>query len=403
MRAAVETKAILSELNVLQTSVQLALNGISSAGDIIQSYGAEQAARGLLDQSLGPYNSARSQYQSCINNSQPPPPVVPPGTTLSITGVSSLDPNEIVGPLGIGQQNYLTGKNPFTYGVFYSNEISATAPAQKVTITNQLDVTHDNLNALSLGPITFGNQVVTPSPFLTSFSTIVDLRPSTDLLVAISANLSLNTGLLTWTYTSLDPATNQPPTDPTVGFLPPGGAGSVFFSVAPKDGLATNTQIQNQASVVFDANPAISTPVWLNTLDNTPPISNVTALPTSELVTGFTVAWTGTDVGSGIQDYSIYVSDDGGSFATAWLVNTIATSATYSGKNGHTYAFYSIARDLVGNVEVSKTRAEATTTVALGDADLFDSEGGTLPSHGASVRPADVCVPGMEPGAGRCC
>jgi hypothetical protein len=30
---------------------------------------------------------------------------------------------------------------------------------------------------------------------------------------------------------------------------------------------------------------------------------------------------------------------------------------------GHTYRFYSIARDLVGNVEISKSTAEATTTL----------------------------------------
>jgi len=35
------------------------------------------------------------------------------------------------------------------------------------------------------------------------------------------------------------------------------------------------------------------------------------------------------------------------------------------GKAGKTYAFYSIACDLVGNVEPSKTVGEATTTIAL--------------------------------------
>src|SRR5262249_51197727 len=36
---------------------------------------------------------------------------------------------------------------------------------------------------------------------------------------------------------------------------------------------------------------------------------------------------------------------------------------SFTGQLGHTYAFYSIARDLVGNVEGSKSTAEATTTV----------------------------------------
>jgi hypothetical protein len=35
----------------------------------------------------------------------------------------------------------------------------------------------------------------------------------------------------------------------------------------------------------------------------------------------------------------------------------------FTGQLGHTYGFYSIATDLLGNVEGSKTSAEATTTV----------------------------------------
>jgi hypothetical protein len=71
----------------------------------------------------------------------------------------------------------------------------------------------------------------------------------------------------------------------------------------------------------------------------------------------------GTDLGSGIQDFTIYVSDNGGPF-TSWLVNTTDTFATFTGQPGHTYDFYSIARDLAGNVEAPKTAAEATTTVS---------------------------------------
>ena len=40
----------------------------------------------------------------------------------------------------------------------------------------------------------------------------------------------------------------------------------------------------------------------------------------------------------------------------------------YSGEPGHTYAFYSLARDLVGNVETTKTSAEANTVVSQSSA-----------------------------------
>src|SRR5207302_1064713 len=54
--------------------------------------------------------------------------------------------------------------------------------------------------------------------------------------------------------------------------------------------------------------------------------------------------------------------DNGGPF-TVWQQNVTATSATFAGVVGHTYRFYSIARDVVGNVEAAKSAAEATTTI----------------------------------------
>ena len=106
----------------------------------------------------------------------------------------------------------------------------------------------------------------------------------------------------------------------------------------------------------------MSTNTWINTLDNTPPTSQVSALPGNELCTNFTVQWSGTDLGSGIASYTIYVSDNGGAF-TAWQANTTSTSAVYNGQVGHSYGFYSIAQDLVGNIEPGKSSAEATTHV----------------------------------------
>ncbi len=103
--------------------------------------------------------------------------------------------------------------------------------------------------------------------------------------------------------------------------------------------------------------------------DTTKPVSHVSALPPTEPVASFSVQWSGTDTGSGIHDFTIYVSDSPGPF-TVWLTNTTATQATYSGHVGHTYGFYSIARDWAGNQEDPKIAAEATTYVASAPGDL---------------------------------
>jgi hypothetical protein len=251
----------------------------------------------------------------------------------------------------------------------------------------------------------------------TSYSTTVDLRPQTNFLVGVSASVDIKNGQTNWKFTTLDPATGQPPTDTSQGFLPPGGTGSVFFTVMPRQSLPTGTQIQNQASVIFDFNPSIATPKWSNTLDVDPPTSHVGALPVTENSSPFIVQWQGSDVGSGIQDYTLYVSDNGGSFGT-WLTNTTSTQAPYPGVIGHTYSFYSIARDLVGNVEAAKTAAEATTTVQPGSPCASDissqvtiARGGfrynraaksfvqtvTLTNNGSPVAGASLVLDGLSP------
>jgi hypothetical protein len=188
---------------------------------------------------------------------------------IDIDVVSSYDPNAKQGSQGIGALHYLSSSQPWPYTIAFENEATATAPAQSVSVTDQLDTTHLDLNTFSLGPIGFGNQEIVPPPGLSEFSSYVDLRPATNLIVAVNASLSKATGTVTWTFDSLDPSTGQPPTNPLIGFLPPNvispqGDGQVLFSASPKNGLSTGQQINNSASVVFDANSAVVTPAWGN-------------------------------------------------------------------------------------------------------------------------------------------
>jgi hypothetical protein len=176
----------------------------------------------------------------------------------------------------------------------------------------------------------------------------------------VTASINATGPVLTWVLNSLDPLTGKPPTDPLAGFLPAGQDGSLSFTVKPKATTATGTIIQNTATVVFDANPPISTDTWTNTIDNSPPTSQVATLTTNESCPNFKVSWSGNDVGSGLSGFTIYSSDNGGPFAP-WLSNTTATSGTFVGTLGHSYGFYSIAQDLAGNVQAGKTLADATT------------------------------------------
>src|SRR5262249_49363738 len=105
----------------------------------------------------------------------------------------------------------------------------------------------------------------------------------------------------------------------------------------------------------------------LVTIDSGPPTSTVAALPATS-PTSFTVSWSGTDEagGSGIATYAIYDSDNGGPYQL-FQSSATAGSATFTGQNGHTYRFYSVATDNVGNVQATPTQAQATTFVPNAD------------------------------------
>ncbi|HEX6623132.1 MAG TPA: hypothetical protein VF064_05430 [Pyrinomonadaceae bacterium] len=281
--------------------------------------------------------------------------------------VFSCDPNDKVGSSGAGAAQFIAGDVPIPYAVFFENKPEASVPAQDVVITDQLDTSKFDLSTFQLGAISFGDKTVVPPPGRSEFNTEVDLRPDKELIVRVNAKIDKTTGLLTWRFASLDPATLQPTLDPLAGFLPPNrvpaeGEGSVLFTVSPKTDLASGTEIRNGARIVFDTNAPIDTPVWLNTIDKTKPGSGVQPLGAAQSSESFTVQWSGADAHSGVANFSVFVSEDGGPFQP-WLRNTTETSAVFAGRQGKTYGFYSLARDNTGNVEGAKTAAEATTTV----------------------------------------
>ncbi|QLE55646.1 pre-peptidase C-terminal domain-containing protein [Nostoc sp. TCL26-01] len=281
----------------------------------------------------------------------------------------AVDPNDITGPQGFGTQGYLTPYQTFPYLIRFENLATATAPAVFVTVTHQIDADLD-LSTFELGDFGFGDIYIDVPDNLQAYNTRVDLRDSIGYYVDFQASLNTTTRTATWKLTTIDPATGDLPNDPDAGFLPPNnanhdGEGFVNYSIKPNANLTTGTQIDALASIVFDTNDPINTPLWRNTVDISDPTSTVTALPSTTNNANFTVSWSGTDNGSGIASYDIYASVNGGAF-TLWQDNITTTSAQYSGAVGNTYAFYSIAQDNVGNLQPVPLIAQATTQVIAG-------------------------------------
>jgi hypothetical protein len=364
---------------------QAALNCALAAAGTTPVGMAVNTALALIQGALAGANAAND----CSQIAQPDNKQKKPGT-----GVGAEDPNDKSGPVGFGAKQYVAGGKALTYDVAFENEAKATAPAAAVIVTDQLDPARVNLSSLALGPISFGTNVINPPSGTTSYSTIYTPPNVTTYQVRVQGSLDTTKGLLTWTFQTIDPSTHLPPTDPTIGFLPPDadgveGQGAVVFTVLPRAGQSTGTQFANKASVVFDANAPIETPTWVNTLDVTPPTSKVYSLPATERAKDgkatFKVSWAGSDNGSGIASYTVYVSDNDGPFK-AWQTNTKLTSASYTGGADHSYGFYSIATDNVGNVEHAKDAAGTSTSVTPLKATLKLTASETKAPAGSAIK-----------------
>ena len=300
------------------------------------------------------------------------------GSGGSSSGRRSSDPNDKFST-GVGGLGWVAAGDPISYTVEFENQPSATAPAQTVTITDPLSPNLD-WSTLQLTEVSFNNVALPIASGVQSFSAVAEVATDPNP-VSVTVSLDPVAGVLTWQFQSIDPVTGLLVTDPLAGFLPPDntqaqGYGYVTFTVRPKGGLATGTQITNQASIVFDVNAPIVTPTTTNTLDVTPPTSAIAALPAESTPT-IAVSWSGSDMGSGIAGFNIYVSTNGGPW-TPWLVGTTNTSATFAGRAPNTYAFYSIAYDEVGNVEPHPTIPGATTTSTMVNLTIAPSSGGML-------------------------
>jgi len=269
-------------------------------------------------------------------------------------------------------QNYLVEADLFGYEIFFENSTNANGPAQIVRITDPLSTNLD-WSTFQLTEIDFGNTFISIPRGSQYYGNTFQLSQSNfNFTLEISSGINPITGVVYANFFSVNPTNGLPP-PAGIGFLPPEngtgrGIGHVLYTVRPKQNLATGTQITNVAFIQFDQNPVIATDEFntndlaLITIDNTPPVSSVNSLPPTETNSNFAVCWSGTDVGSGIVAYYIYVSTNSGPWA-AWLTGTTNTCAIFPGKNGQSYAFYSVAQDGAGNVQTNSGSAQAFTTV----------------------------------------
>ena len=306
-------------------------------------------------------SSASATHDKAAETPRPPSWGLPcPFFLLRYPGktVSSHDPNDKYGPVSHCGSKWISDKEDFTYFINFENEETASAPAQEVWITDTLDLNVFDINTFEAGIIKIGDTIIETPPCQQDYTWSVDMRPKMNLITEINLQLDKVKGIAQWYFKSIDP--DGLPLDNMAGFLPPNdstgkGQAFVMFSVNLKSGLANNTVIANKASIVFDNNPAIITPAWVNKKDIISPASTMQQAVSINDST-IELRWQGTDNqgGSGVYCYDVYMKRGNDSYEKI-LANATITSTILKIEKNVKYAFYTIATDSAGNVE-NKTK-----------------------------------------------
>ncbi len=282
--------------------------------------------------------------------------------------IASKDPNDIMGPAGYGEKKWVAVTQTMTYTVRFENDPKlATAPAQTVSVNMEVDSTLD-VRSFRLGNFGFGSFTFNGADNRSHYSKRLDVLDSLSIYVDVSAGIDVDKNKAFWIFKSIDPATGELPSNPLSGFLPVNdslhhGEGFLTFSVKPKATSRTGDSVHAKARIVFDVNDPIDTPPIFNTIDAGLPFSSVRLLPPiTKDTTSFLVKWAGTDdsTGSGLKNYSVFVSRNDSPFVP-WLSNVTDTMATFTGESGNQYGFFSLSADNAGNIEIVKASADAVT------------------------------------------
>ena len=283
-----------------------------------------------------------------------------PKNTIT-SSVNSFDPNEIIGPAGVGANQYVLKEDRQNFTITFENKSTATAAAQIVSIYDTLDAGKFDLSSFEFTNLTIANRTFIVPKGRQEF--ILDDSLSPNMRVRINGRLDSSSGIVSWQFTAIDPATGDIPV--FEGFLPPNknmpeGEGSVSYTLLLKQTLADGAVIKNRASIIFDQNEPILTNTWQNIVDALPPSSTVSATR----VRGsreIHLTFTGSDASSGIGNYNIYFQEDGGEWLS--IGSTPGESEIIVADSLKRYHFYVMASDLLGNTEFKTPGAETTVSI----------------------------------------
>ena len=225
--------------------------------------------------------NAGKDVAECLNNALTnKKPNCPPGGSYGGTSdpVDPSDPNDIRGYTSESGSKYMRQDvETIHYEIEYENDTAvASAPAHTIIVRDTLDASRFDLTSFATTEITIGDRKMkwnTPQ----GGTQTLDMRTRMNVIAQVQLDYSEQTGIAQWTIKSLDPMTMEPIISPDLGVLPVNfdgnGMGTISYRINLKNRFDDGTQIANRASIIFDNNEPIMTPVWVNTVDAVQPVS----------------------------------------------------------------------------------------------------------------------------------
>ncbi|MCX6879910.1 MAG: hypothetical protein NTW21_39815 [Verrucomicrobia bacterium] len=210
--------------------------------------------------------------------------------TASASVVRPRDPNDKIGPAGIGATHVVSRDDAMEYLVRFENFATASAPVQELIVVDYLDAALD-WSTVEFKEMSYGGRIITIPEGSQTFA-IQDTPPADSpavtgmgvahMVVNASGSVNPQMGRVEWRLSSLDVRTHYFPLDALTGFLPPEdgsgrGQGYVKFSVRPKATTPFGTTVSNTATIIFDGNDPIDTPAVSNVIGDVPSLATVIA------------------------------------------------------------------------------------------------------------------------------
>ncbi len=278
----------------------------------------------------------------------------------------ALDPNDIIGPNGVGAKGWIRKNRKLSYMVLYENQDTATAPAQRVEINVKLGQ-HVDYDKFVIGDFGVSYHYMEVKEDSNYYEKLLEWSEALGVNILVNAGIDPFNEEAYWTLQSLDTLTGLPPLDPFAGFLPPNdslirdGEGFVTFTTAPHPNSQTFDEIDAYAAIIFDTNDPINTSMSLLTIDDDPPTSTIDTVFYNPDSARYQIVMNGSDIGSGLKSYTLFVSRDGGKFEPL-LENYTLNNAYVHLRVGTEYQFITLAKDSVDLIEPDKQVVDYTFT-----------------------------------------